>query len=338
MADKEATVWGVHAPKSGEADKLFYEKGFLAIGWAKVGDLARLPPDREALKAKVAEAYPEKKPGAIPVYAGQLFRFVHEVQQGDIVVHPSRRERIIHLGQIAGPYRHAPDLSKSHPNVRAVKWLGKHPRTRFSQGALYEIGASMTLFRVKNYADEFLAALQGEAPRVPADEDETIGPVAEDIEQTTRDFLLKRLAHELKRHAFADFVAHLLGLMGYRTRISPEGADGGIDIVAHRDELGFEPPIIKVQVKSTEGSVGDPVVSALYGKVAPGEFGLVITLGTFTNQAGTFGRSQSSLRLIDGTELVALVLEHYEAMDPKYKSLVPLKRVYVPQALEEADE
>ena len=70
--------------------------------------------------------------------------------------------------------------------------------------------------------------------------------------------------------------------MGYRTRVSPEGPDGGIDIVAHKDELGFEPPIIKVQVKSTEGSIGDPMVSALYGKVGAGEFGLMVALGTFT--------------------------------------------------------
>src|SRR5262249_32427628 len=77
----------------------------------------------------------------------------------------------------------------------------------------------------------------------------------------------KRLAQELKGHPLAEFVAHLLNTMGYRTRVSPEGPDGGIDIVAHKDELGFEPPIIKVQVKSTAGSVGDPIVSALYGKV-----------------------------------------------------------------------
>ena len=49
-----------------------------------------------------------------------------------------------------------------------------------------------------------------------------------------------------------------------------------------KDELGFEPPIIKVQVKSSEGSIGDPIVSALYGKVGTGEFGLLVALGTFT--------------------------------------------------------
>lgn len=58
-----------------------------------------------------------------------------------------------------------------------------------------------------------------------------------------------------------------------------------MDIVAHKDELGFVPPIVKVQVKSTTGSIGDPVVSALYGKVGAGEYGLLVTLGTFTTQA-----------------------------------------------------
>ena len=44
--------------------------------------------------------------------------------------------------------------------------------------------------------------------------------------------------------------------MGYRTRIAPEGPDGGIDNLTHKDELGFEPPIIKVQVKASEGNIG----------------------------------------------------------------------------------
>ena len=139
-----------------------------------------------------------------------------------------------------------------------------------------------------------------------AREDSSIVAVKQDVEETTRDFVVKALAQETKGHPFASFVAHVLNTMGYRTRVSPEGTDGGIDIVAHRDELGFEPPIVKVQVKSTEGKVGDPEVSALYGKVGSTEFGLVVTLGYFTPQAITFARNKSNLRLIDGDELVEL--------------------------------
>jgi restriction system protein len=34
------------------------------------------------------KTYPDAKPGAIPTNAGQLFRFVHEMQVGDLVAYP----------------------------------------------------------------------------------------------------------------------------------------------------------------------------------------------------------------------------------------------------------
>ena len=331
------SVWGIHAGKTGDADHLFIHERCVAVGWAEMGDLKKLPSDRDAFKAKLSATYPEKKQGAIPVNAGQLFRFVHEVRIGDLVVYPSQRDRKVHLGRVEGEYRYDTSSEPSYPHRRTVKWLKSLPRTKFSQGALYEIGAAMTLFLIRNYTDEFMAAAHGEVASTPVAQDETVALVADEIEETTRDFVLKRLAQELKGHPFAEFIAHLLGAMGYRTRISPEGPDGGVDIIAHRDELGFEPPIIKVQVKSGEGNVGDPIVSALYGKLSVGEFALLVTLGSFTAHALTFARSKGNLRLIDGDELVDLVLLHYEKFDSKYKGLLPLKRVYVPEPVEEPE-
>jgi restriction system protein len=337
MSEQEKTIWGIHAGKTGDADTLFLTGGFIAIGWPKMGDLGTLKADRDEFKKKVAKVYPTSKPGAIRTYAGELYRFVHEINTGDIVAFPSKRDRKIHIGYVTGDYKHDPSKDENYPNLRPVKWLKAIPRTKFTQGALYEIGSAMSLFQIRNYAEEFRAALEGKAEATPAGQDETIKIVAEDIEETTRDFVLKKLAQELKGHPFAEFIGHLLGAMGYRTRLSPECPDGGIDIIAHKDELGFEPPIIKVQVKSTDGSIGDPVVSALYGKVSNGEFGLLITLGTFTAQARSFARSKSNLRLIDGDELVMLILQHYEQFDSSYKGLLPLTRVYVPEIIEEED-
>jgi restriction system protein len=325
MTTHDSTIWGIHGGKTGDADSLFLHGHCVAIGWVEMGDLGKLPADREAFKARVAEVYPNAKAGAIPNNAGQLFRFVHEMKPGDIVVYPSKRDRQIHLGQVEGPYRYDSSKAEGYPNTHPVKWLKAIPRTRFSQGALYEIGSAMSLFQVKNYADEFRAALE-DAPVIapPVSQDETVALVSKDIEETTQDFILKQLAQELKGHPFAHFVAHLLSAMGYRCRVSPEGIDEGVDVIAHKDELGFEPPIIKVQVKSTEGSIGDPVVSSLYG--------------TYTAQALRFARSKSNLRLIDGEELVSLILQHYEQFDSKYTGLLPLKRVYVPESLEEGTE
>ncbi|HWD40537.1 MAG TPA: restriction endonuclease [Fimbriimonas sp.] len=334
---KEVTIWGLHGGKTGDADSLFLKRNFIAIGWAKVRDLSAFK-DREEFKAVVAKTYPDAKPGAIPTNAGQLYRFVHEMQVGDLVVYPSKRDRHIHIGRVEGNYRYDPSIEESYPNIRAVKWLRSLPRTHFTQGALYEIGSAMSLFQVKTYAEEFRTAVEGNLAPLPATRDETVGLVAEDIEETTSDFILKTLSQELKGHPLAEFVAHLLNTMGYRTRLSAEGADGGVDIVAHKDELGFEPPIIKVQVKSQDGNVGDPAVSALCGKVGPNEHGLLVTLSSFTGQAWTFARTRTNLRLIDGPELVQLILSHYEKLDSRYKGILPLKRVYVPERITEQDE
>jgi restriction system protein len=335
----DTNIWGIHGGHTGDANSLFLKKSCVAIGWENLTDLSAISPEREAFKRAVAKAYPNFKPNAIPNNAGQLYRFVHELKKGDLIVYPSKQDRMIHIGQIESDYFYDPKTEPGYPHVRKVKWLRELPRTHFSQGALYEIGSAMSFFQVKNYADEYRTALSGRAATItPVSEDESVAVVTADIEETTHDFVLKRLAQELKGHPFAHFVAHLLNTMGYRTRVSPEGADGGVDILAHRDELGFEPPIIKVQVKSTEGSIGDPIVSALYGKVSHGEYGLLVTLGTYTPAAKKFAESKVNLRLINGSELVQLIFQHYDQFESRYRGLLPLKRVYVPEVIEAEEE
>lgn len=264
---KEQTMWGIHGGKTGDADTLFLKQNMVALGWETIGDLTPLPPDREAFKDEVARKYPDDKLQAVRNNAGQLFRFVHEMQIDDLVIYPSKRDKLIHIGKITGNYIYQKDVFNSYFNRRSVEWIKHLPRTQFSQGALYEIGSAMSFFQVKNYAEEFRVALEGKVPEPPTDSDETVASIAEDIEQTTHDFILKTLAQKLKGHPFADFVAHLLSTMGYRTHVSPEGPDGGIDIIAHKDELGFEPPFIKVQVKSTSDNIGSDLVAQLYGNV-----------------------------------------------------------------------
>ena len=68
------------------------------------------------------------------------------------------------------------------------------------------------------------------------------------------------------------------------------------------------------------------------------DLGRLKDLGTFTPQAKSFARSKSNLRLIDCDELVNLILQHYEQFDSRYKGLLPLKRVFVPEVLEESEE
>lgn len=255
MSTSDRILWGIHAGRNAEADELFLKQKLLGLGWSQLGDLSKLPADRTAFKTKVRDAYPNAKDGAINNWAGQLFRFVHEMKPGDFVAYPSKTDRQIHLGKVEGPYRYDPKIAPKYFNVRDVRWLKALPRSHFTQGALYEIGSALSLFQIKNYADEFYAAMEGKAEPEPVKEDESVPAVVGEIEENTQAWVIGRLAQETKGHPFAHFVAHLLNVMGYRTRVSPEGPDGGVDIVAHKDELGFEPPIIKVQCKSSEGTV-----------------------------------------------------------------------------------
>jgi restriction system protein len=329
----ERILWGIHAGKTGDAESLFFKQKHIALGWEKVGNLSLLKPDREAFKAKVAATYPDSKPGAIPGNAGQLFRFVHEMKLGDLVAYSSKKDRVVYLGRVTGAYQHIAQNHGGYPNRRKVEWLEQLPRIHFSQGALYELGSAMSLFQIKNYADEFLSVVDGNPPPVSLEADESVGVVSAEIEETTSDFILKTLARHLKGHGFSHFVAHLLQRMGYYTRVSPEGPDGGIDIVAHKDELGFEPPLVKVQVKSTEGSTSNSQVAELYGHVSTQEFGLFVTLGQYSKPAFNFAKGKPNLRLIDGEELIKLIMTHYDQFDSTYKAILPLRRVYIPDTV-----
>ena len=330
------TLWGIHGGKTGDADTLFLKKGRIALGWHNVADLSDLPNDREAFKARLAPIYPDKSPTQIAGSAGQLYRFTHEMAVGDHVAYPSKRDRQIHVGRVTGPYVYSLKPEPGYPHHRPVEWLGTFPRTHFSQGALHEIGSALSLFQIRNYADEYDAALGGRTLGPAADTADEVARDAEEIEQATRDFVSKRLSRELKGHPFAEFVAHLLNVLGYRTRVSPVGPDHGVDVVAYRDALGLEPPIIKVQVKSEDGATGRPEVSQLYGVVESGEYGLFVALGGFKATAVDFARSKANLRIMDGDEVISLTLQHYDKLDSRYKGLLPLRKVYVPEPLEES--
>lgn len=327
MADDEkTTVWGIHT----QDDNLFLHSNVIAIGWRRFGDLRAVKPTREAFKKHFQDAYPDAKEGSIPTSAGMLYRFLHEVQIGDYVVFPSKSNRQINIGVIEGDYTFKEENVK-YVQCRKVRWLKHLPRTAFSQGALYEVGSALAFFMVKNYADEFLAALDKSFKKNAITssnvEDESVGATAEEIVDTTKDFILKELSRQLKGYALEEFVADLLNAMGYRTTISPHGGDRGIDITAYKDEL---PPRILVQVKSQDRDIKETTIQSLRGAMSEGDYGLFVTLSNYTKNAQKYLNKTPIIRGINGTELVELILKYYDQLSVKYRKMIPLKKVYIP--------
>lgn len=146
-----------------------------------------------------------------------------------------------------------------------------------------------------------------------------------------RDYIAAKNPYE-----FQNLAAALLRALGYYTPfIAPKGKDGGVDVVAYHDPLGTSMPRVKVQVKHYPSStISVDVVRNLLGVLAKnGEVGIVITSGTFTNDAKREARnSHTPLRLIDIDEFTDLWITYYSKMQEEDKSLLPIIPIYFVKA------
>lgn len=333
------TMWGIHNDALGAE---LVEKGFVSIGWEEIPDLRTIGDDRARLKDLVQETYPYIKPGAVPVWAGVLYRFGFEMRPGDLVVAPYRPDSTLNFGVVDGPYEHRSDVVK-HPHRRKVRWLRTGvARGLFPQAALYEIGSAVTLFQVRRHATVFQQFLDASSEemfeQVPPRAVETVDdsesavedePNADRIEQHTRDFIVKVLLRELAHEEFEHFTADLLRVMGYQARVTPFSADGGVDVIAHKDPLGLEPPLIKIQCKHTTSTQSRPDVQRLIGTLSSGEVGLFVTLGSFSRDAVGLERERQNLRLFSGADITRLTLEHYDRLPSRWRELLPLRSLLV---------
>ncbi len=331
-------LWGLHHRGAYE----LVAAGTVAVGWPDAGDLTDVPNDREAFKSRLRESFPDRSEAWVANAAGQLLRFRHVMQVGELVVYSRKADRTINIGRIVGDYAYQPEVWGRYPNRRPIEWLKTEiPRDRFSSGCLYEVGSALSVYTIKEHKAELLAALGddtvptpevvAEQPRVPelepVSEDE---PDVERISELTGDFILKEFNTTLKGHDFAGFCGWLFEALGYSARVSPPGADGGIDIVATKDPLGVERPLLKIQCKSGSGAIGSSDVQALNGTLADAELGVFIAVGGYTAPARQAAAGMPKMRLIGPEELLDLILTHYPQLPDEAKQAIPLRRVWMP--------
>lgn len=335
--------WGIH---NDTLTTELIDEGFISLGWDLVTDLRGINGGREGIKETLAELLPDATIQSIAGQAGVLFRFRDEVQVGDIVIAPFKPDSTINIGVVVGEYRYESE-APTHRHRRAVEWKKTGlSRTLFSQAALYEIGAFITLFSVRKHAQEFAAALnQNVSPEVDVataigainesliEEGISDEPNATRIERHTRDFVLNALHKRISHQEFEEFTAALMRALGYQARVTQYSNDGGIDVIAHRDPLGVEPPLIKIQCKHLTGSVSTREVQQLAGAQGPGELSVFVTLGTYTRDALAIERQRSGLRLLTGEDIVTLFLENYESLPARWRTVVPLTRLLVVESI-----
>ena len=91
-------LWLVRA-EGGSLTERFIEGGYVAIGWDELGDLSDLR-YYDTLVNMVNDAYLDIGRGAVSNWAGQVARFVLEIDSEDFVLTPSEDYRVLRFGRI----------------------------------------------------------------------------------------------------------------------------------------------------------------------------------------------------------------------------------------------
>lgn len=273
-------AWLIRAGAYGNYELKFLQERRVYVTWdnlnVDIGKLAR----RDDLARAMEERYPDSKPKAITNWVSQVWPFAKEMKKSDFVVMPLKSQRAIQIGEITGDYHFEPKGPNPFYHWRPVQWLGEAvPRANFGQDLLHTFGAFLTICRVqRNNAEARLRAMRDsgwkpESTRAIVKASDAgpveLAPEPEDIdlEEAARDQIARVIAARFKGHGLARLVEGILKAQGYVTYRSPEGADGGVDILAGAGPLGFGSPRLCVEVKSESSPIDRPTVDKLLGAV-----------------------------------------------------------------------
>jgi len=119
--DLEERIWAVGAGENGSEWSTFLEKGRIAIGWQRLGDLSRYSSQHDILEALRTEENKNPTNDALACY-----QFSREISVGDIVVAKIGRKKILGMGRVVSGYEWD-GSEEGYPNTLGVKWLRSDP-------------------------------------------------------------------------------------------------------------------------------------------------------------------------------------------------------------------
>ncbi|MEO6248008.1 MAG: restriction endonuclease [Sphingomicrobium sp.] len=332
--------WLVRLGKFGEMESHALQQNELVTGW-RLGDLTGAKSREDILKILLI-ADPSQKRGTLTNWAVQLNQFMHAMQVGDLVVVPLKSTGMLAVGEVQSDWRQTVEGSPA----RSVKWLRTDlPRQAMKQDLLFSLGATQTVCEVSrnDAAKRFLhAATKGDDPgpdlssstsiKLPQGErDLDAAEVSINLADSARDQIERYIAAHFAGHAFTQLIAAILRAQGYQARVTPPGADKGVDIVAGQGALGFDGPRLVVQVKSGDVVVDQPTLQGLIGCIEDTRagHGLLVAWSGFTNSV----RSRSNelyfrVRLWGRQEILDALFSVYDQLPEDIRAELPLRRIW----------
>ncbi|MCP2627951.1 restriction endonuclease [Mycolicibacterium smegmatis] len=312
----------------------FRERGAAGIGFPEVAEIAKPGVDRNVLLKTYIAARPGVKEQSAVAAISQVYRFVNEIQTGEQVVTYSPTNRRYLVGRVTGSASYHPEWASQVMEIaRPVEWMSAEvDRDQLSLPTRNSLGSVLTVFKLPDSASEELFSIASGQPTSPPEPDgdsKIIDPL-HDVETLAFERIKDRV-NQLGWEDMQELVAGILRAMGYKTQVSPKGSDLGRDILASRDGFGFEQPRIIVEVKHRNGTMRSQDIRGFLGGRHKDDRGLYVSTGGFTKDARyEADRSSVPLTLWSLEELTKALIDNYEQADPRTRSLITLRPIYLP--------
>jgi len=325
------------AGKFGEHENYFLENNEICMIWQELAEtnLTNIK-NQDQLKEILINTYQDRLK-SVPNWVSQIWVHINKMKVDDLVILPLKNNRKIAIGRIVSDYKFDPSKSP-YSHIRKVEWLEKEiSRTSFDQDLLFSFGAFKTFCEInRNDAESRIKALlSGKKDNI---KNNFLKPQTEIFENeqvnladTSLDQISKLILAKFKGKNLETLVENIFKAKGYFTYKSPAGADGGVDILAAKGDLGFENPKICIQVKSGS-AVGIDILDRLSGtmKKVKADFGLLVSWEGFKGSIKEERKNEFfTIRLWEQKELVEEFLKYYHKLDDEIKSEVPLKQIWV---------
>ena len=139
--------WVVRAGRRDEVADLALEHDLAVIGWRELPDI--YPTDsREQMAARLRDAYIDKLT-SVAGWTSQIWKFLHEIEVGDLVVMPLKRSKTVHFGlRVAGDYTRRDDFSPDLRKAIPVHWQAQCERKELSPATIKQLNRQGTVYEI----------------------------------------------------------------------------------------------------------------------------------------------------------------------------------------------
>jgi restriction system protein len=314
-------VWVVRAEFGKHADA-FRSGGYVAIDYS-ISEPYPIGEGREAFVGAYKKYNPSSKSNVvIGQQVGQITRFCEDMKSGDYVITPSENNDSLYYGRVLGePYRFEAEPKDTCPyrHRRNVKWSKKTAsRSTFSVPFQNTIRSSLTVFSVSQ-APEFLTSIEADGYEPPE-----AAPIYNPYDSVIEQILT------LDAQEFEVLVKELLHAIGFEeTEVTGKTGDGGVDATGILNVSSLAKVRVYVQAKRYKAGtkINAGVVRQLRMAIPSGGQGAFITTAGYQRKAYDVATEVGFPRigLINGHQLVDLLVEHWRDIPEEFQSKLGLK-------------